>query len=115
MRRLGRLGSAALVGPAVLLIAACGHSALAPAGTTIPGASQTSAAGSTVPGVSPTSAAGPTVPSAVTATPGSGSTGVTSGQLNQMGSQIDNQISQIDNQIGQANQGLATSEGDPTQ
>ncbi|MGP8161106.1 MAG: hypothetical protein ACLQGJ_07780 [Candidatus Dormibacteria bacterium] len=105
MRRLGRLGSAALVGPAVLLIAACGHSAPAPASPATAGTAQTAAAG------------GATVPSALTATPGSttGSTGVGSDQLNQFDNQIGNQINQIDNQIGQANQGLATSEGDPTQ
>jgi ABC-type sugar transport system substrate-binding protein len=102
MRHLGRLGSAALVGPAVLLIAACGHSSmLAPASSPTPGTSQTAAAGTTA------------VPSSLTTTPGStsGNAGVSSDQLNQ----IDNQINQIDNQISQADQGLATSEGDPTQ
>jgi len=90
MRRLGRLGSAALAGTAALLMAACGHSALTQGAATSPGAGQSSAAQGTA---------------------ASASGGVSSSQLNQ----IDNQISQIDNQIGQANQGLATSEGDPTQ
>ncbi len=90
MRRLGRLGSAALAGTAALLMASCGHAALTHAPTATQGASQTSTGAGTA---------------------ASASGGVGSAQL----SQIDNQISQIDNQIGQANQGLATSEGDPTQ
>jgi ABC-type sugar transport system substrate-binding protein len=90
MRRLGRLGSAALVGTAALLMAACGHSAPSQGTAATPGAGQISATAGTAAGASG---------------------GVSSTQLNQ----IDNQISQIDNQIGQANQGLATSEGDPTQ
>jgi hypothetical protein len=35
--------------------------------------------------------------------------------MGQMDTQIGNQLNQIDNEIGQANQGLATSEGDPAQ
>jgi TolA-binding protein len=90
MRRLGKLSSATLVGTAALLMAGCGHSALPQGPAATQGAGQSSA-------------------SAGTAARASG--GVSNAQLNQ----IDNQISQIDNQIGQANQGLATSEGDPTQ
>jgi hypothetical protein len=90
MRRLGRLGSVALAGAAALLMAGCGHAALTQGPAATQGASQSST---------------------TTGTAASASGGVGSAQL----SQINNQISQIDNQIGQANQGLATSEGDPTQ
>ena len=91
MRRLGRLGSAALAGTAALLMAGCGHAALTQRSGGDPGRRSDARAGA--------------------GTAASASGGVGSAQL----SQIDNQISQIDNQIGQANQGLATSEGDPTQ
>ena len=90
MRRLGRLGSAALAGSAALLMAGCGHAAVTQRPTATSNAGQTSAG----------------TGAAVSAAGGAGGA-----QLNQ----IDDQISQIDNQIGQANQGLATSEGDPTQ
>jgi hypothetical protein len=96
MRRLGRLGSAALVGPAVLLIAACGHQTLAPAASSTPTAGQVTAPGTATPAIS--SASG-----------GSSNDGVSDNQINQ----IDNQINQINNEIGQADGGLSTSEGDP--
>jgi hypothetical protein len=97
MRRLGRLGSAAAItGMAVLLLGACGHAALTPA-------------------PSPTQVAVPTSISGGTAVPATAGGQAASGdQLNQIDNQVDNQLSQIDNQIGQANQGLSTSEGDPT-
>jgi len=102
MRRFGRLGSAALIGPALLLIAACGNSVVAPASSpplvTVP------TAGS---GGTPLSTS--TGTDTATTSTASGS-GVSASQLNQ----IDNQISQIDNEVDQANQALATSEGDPT-
>lgn len=90
MRRLGRLSSAALAGGAVLLVAGCGHAAL----TSVPATAQSTGQSSSPAGSAVNASGGPD-----------------SAQL----SQIDNQLNQIDNQIGQANQGLATSEGDPAQ
>ena len=84
MRRLGRLGSATLVGGAALLMSGCGHAAL----TGAPAATQSAVQA-------------PSTAGTVAASP--------SGEVSS------DQLNQIDNQIGQANQGLSTSEGDPTQ
>ncbi|MGD1052362.1 MAG: hypothetical protein ABR950_00890 [Candidatus Dormibacteria bacterium] len=116
MRRFGRLGSAALAGTALLLIAACAQSLPAP---TAPSAQSVAPISSPVGATSASSSLAATpsaaAPSAAgTSAAGSGS-GATSDQLGQIDDQLNQIDNQIDNQIGQVNQGLATSEGDPAQ
>ena len=107
MRRLGRLGSAALAGSALLLMAACAHTVPAPtASPTLSVAPISTPAGETA------------TPSAVAGSPSStaaSSSSAAGDASDQIDNQINNQLNQIDNEIGQANQGLATSEGDPAQ